>query len=295
MNATSESTASTPVGRLLVVSILWLAAASVPACDCGDSTESPEDTSVVEGEPERAEAKQTSEEPDRKKRGQEGWKERVEEQMRAPAKKKKKAGPPKRKCTFFPDNCPEGEACFSTGDGSWKCASFNEEKAPGDPCEAANDCNAGQQCIGGPTGTCLPMCNIRGDGVCPPGRTCRPAYDENGVQLPFGVCREEGDQCRPWPNDDCGPGRSCVGTGVGYRCVKVDPLAAPGNPCPAGPSDCAPGQACVRVQGRDRSRCRVKCDEDHPCERGRCQPLGGRPYGYCLPGSVGPDAGPRQK
>jgi hypothetical protein len=212
------------------------------------------------------------------------WKQLVEEKLEKGRRRDTGApssSEPSTACTFFPDSCGEGEACFWTDDGVKRCAPFDDDAEPGSTCRAANDCNHGQQCVGGRPGTCWSRCRPdRPDQWgCEFGEACTPIYDDQNRPLDWGVCRPMSDECTPWPDDSCDIGANCYETRLGRRCLEYDLRAEVGDSCADGATDCNGGQACVRIGGV--SECREKCDDAHPCERGSCQSLENRPYGHC--------------
>lgn len=183
-------------------------------------------------------------------------------------------------CTLFPDSCGQGESCFVVGDNQKRCGSYDASAEVGTTCRRADDCNAGQQCVGGRPGTCRIGCKPGSNKWgCGDDAACEPVV-ENGERLSWGVCRSKGDACETWPDDSCGMGEACVNTDLGFRCRDVPFATDWGASCPDGSVDCSVDQGCVRIEGGDQE-CRPKCDDEHPCERGECVPLDGRPWGFC--------------
>jgi hypothetical protein len=186
-------------------------------------------------------------------------------------------------CTFFPDSCPDGRNCYSQPDGMPRvCAQYSTDSSSGDSCMAANDCGEGQRCF---QQTCRPICNPDNlsDYGCGSESVCLE-LELDGKPSPWGVCEPKEDQCTSWPNDSCGQGENCYPLPQGLRCRSYNAEADAGDRC-AGARECGDNQVCVTIEGGD-SRCRNKCDMDHPCPEGSCQELD-RSYGFCLPPSDG--------
>lgn len=277
-------------GRSTFAGIRWLVVAAalgmlvMPGCD-RDSKEG-----AGHKKTERSDEEPDTSQPDGDDRPTEkrDWSNQVKKAL----KKGKKEVARQRKeelaerCTLFPDTCPPGEACYVTARGKKECAPITASKSVGDECGLSNDCNAGQQCVGGRPGTCLETCNPRNleDWGCPPGRICIRVTGKDGQQFAWGVCRSQRDQCRPWPDDSCDIGEACLKTRVGRRCVAYDTDADIGDPCRAA-NECMVGHACVK-QGAGPRRCRQKCDAEHACASGQCAPLDDRPFGFCVEGST---------
>lgn len=189
-------------------------------------------------------------------------------------------------CTFFPDSCGDDESCFSTATGERKCREYDDGARAGDQCESADACGEGQQCVGGSPGRCRDICNP--DDLerwgCDARETCVRVRNRNGELFEWGVCRRKGDECEPWPEDDCPDGEACIRTPAGYDCHRVDSDARNGDSCRS-PVDCRADQVCVEIEsGR---RCRPKCGPLYPCQRGRCAEVTDRPFGYCTDESSG--------
>lgn len=184
-------------------------------------------------------------------------------------------------CQLFPDNCPEGKACFAVRSGKRKCAEYDPEKSAGDECGLASDCPKGTQCVGGRPGTCLPICRPGQTKAwgCPEGTVCTPVEGTTGEQFEWGACRRRQDECSPWPDETCPTGQSCLRTPVGLRCLAIDRNARSGDSCRQ-PRDCNAGQTCVKLDSGGQV-CRDKCDRDHPCDFGRCSPMRDRLIGFC--------------
>ncbi|MFB6263234.1 MAG: hypothetical protein ABEL76_06360 [Bradymonadaceae bacterium] len=185
-------------------------------------------------------------------------------------------------CTYFPDSCPEGKNCYGNPSGRG-CATFDPDKQLGDSCEKTNECNDGHRCF---EKTCRAICNpddLKNYG-CPESDACIPLQSEGGERLEWGVCVKKEDKCKPWPNDDCGEGKNCYQFSYGLRCRAYDGKASAGDTC-TGSSDCNAGQICVRAPDAEQSRCRNKCDDKHPCEKGSCRELRDVDFGACFPSS----------
>lgn len=272
---------------MVVVGLL----ATCQACQ-GGSPESTESSATGE---ERAaapggEADSTGDESaeDDGEKTREDWDEEVEAALEREAEgHERDAGSERRArgavdCDLFPDSCREGMSCFVSGDGLRRCAEYDPSKSVGDECRSAEDCDDGQQCVGGSPGTCLEVCDPsdREAWGCSLGRRCVAVVGDGGRSFDWGVCRQGGDRCQPWPADDCGIGEACRETQLGLRCRTYDLEASPGDRCEA-PSDCRRDQACVRDRDGVGSQCRRRCDDEHPCETGECLPIEGQPSGFC--------------
>lgn len=212
------------------------------------------------------------------------WKSKVEQALEKGKKEvaRERAEEAAKTCSFFPDSCEEGRACFSTAEGKHRCAVFDPNKRPGDVCRSSNGCDRRQQCVGGRPGRCLPICNPdadKGPG-CASGRTCVVVYARDGQKMPWGACQRIEDRCTRWPEDSCGIGENCYRTPVGLRCQRYNREARVGTRCERDPTRCNFGQACVEV-GDSGWRCMDKCDDSHPCEVGECRPIREQSYGFC--------------
>jgi hypothetical protein len=194
------------------------------------------------------------------------------------------------RCGFFPDTCPTGANCYSVrteGELGRRCLAYDSGSV-GEDCTEGRlaQCGDGRRCF---DGTCRALCDPTGSQEfnCESGDVCIVARTGNGRELPWGVCRTRSDECRLWPSDDCPEGENCYSVQRGTRCLTYDPEAESGEEC-AESTDCDGGQVCVRERGDGSSVCRNKCDDDHPCETGTCEPISELEFGACF---RGPDAG----
>jgi hypothetical protein len=273
----------------------WVVACLLVVCQAcqADSSESTESSSTDDEraavpEPDADGSVDEASEDDDTEKTREGWDEEVEAALaRGAGRRERDAGPERRArgavdCELFPDSCREGMSCFVSADGLRRCAEYDPSKSVGDECRSAEDCDAGQQCVGGSPGTCLEACDPDGrqEWGCPLGRRCVAVVGDGGRSFDWGGCRQVGDRCQPWPADDCGIGEACRETQLGLRCRTYDLEASPGDRCEA-PSDCRRDQACVRDRDGVGSQCRRRCDDEHPCETGECLPIQGQPSGSC--------------
>ena len=188
-----------------------------------------------------------------------------------------------RVCSFFPDDCPDGENCYSQPGGESRvCAAYNADRSTGESCSAENDCSDGDRCF---RDTCRPICDPDNlaDYGCQSKSVCLN-LEVDGNPIPWGVCVPKEDECTAWPNDSCADGENCYALPEGLRCRSFDGEAAAGDRCQSSP-ECNADQVCVTIEGGD-SRCRSKCDMDHPCSEGSCQELD-TSYGACIPPSAG--------
>ena len=128
-------------------------------------------------------------------------------------------------CTFFPDNCPAGENCYTDISKAGKlrvCQPFNADKSVGDACaeSAVNDCGDGLRCV---DQTCLEICHPDGGEMfgCDSSHLCIP-LSSHGYNLEWGVCDPKTAKCKRWPADDCGSGQNCYQLPQGTRCLDYD-------------------------------------------------------------------------
>ena len=188
-------------------------------------------------------------------------------------------------CTYFPDSCGEGRNCYPdiSDDGIERvCLKYNGDRSTGDACEGRADCASGDRCF---DDECRTMCDP-GDGErCGSEAVCL-TLTSMGHKLAWGICEPKADKCTIWPNDDCGDGENCYSLKQGNRCLEFNAEASVGDSCQGSP-DCNAGQTCIERDGESESHCRDKCDEEHPCESGKCQSLSSAPYGACLPEKSG--------
>ena len=185
-------------------------------------------------------------------------------------------------CTFFEDDCPPEQSCYSTTRGP-RCAPFDGESAVGDGCQDSLDCSRRQRCY---DGTCRQMCDPSGthsDWSCLPDAACL-GVTVDGDSRPWGICEPIEDRCTLWPDDDCSPGETCFDLRIGKRCRAHNGEAAVGDDC-TDSTECNEGQTCVQILGTDAQTCRPKCNGDHPCDNGQCTDLQGRSFDACLPAS----------
>ncbi|MFB6351780.1 MAG: hypothetical protein ABEN55_16865, partial [Bradymonadaceae bacterium] len=82
--------------------------------------------------------------------------------------------------------------------------------------------------------------------------------------------------------DDCGEGKKCYKLEQGNRCLSYNPDARAGDTC-QGHQDCNAGQTCIDADGKSKAYCRNKCNDDHPCDSGKCRDLSGVSHGACIP------------
>ncbi|MEE8410412.1 MAG: hypothetical protein V3T05_12455 [Myxococcota bacterium] len=130
--------------------------------------------------------------------------------------------------------CPSASTCteVAAGTGFYLCVPDSRiGTVPVDgECDAAWDCVAGTECIGGNCRTPCPNgdeCNASTHYCAtdhPSGPTCMPSADRVDV----------GDPCQL--NSECNPGLVCFDEGAGSTCHDV---------CPNGDSDCTGGTSCV--------------------------------------------------
>jgi hypothetical protein len=159
-------------------------------------------------------------------------------------------------CNPFEQDCPEGEKCVPhASDGeNWdanKCVPVNGDQAPGEPCsyagkrEGTDDCDASSLCWnvtaveGELVGECLPFCLGSPDRPeCPEGSFC-PISAEPSVNVCLPLCDPL--------VQDCGLGRGCYWSGLGFTClVTLDDIPA-GEPC-GFINGCAPGLGCFDAE-----------------------------------------------
>lgn len=173
-------------------------------------------------------------------------------------------------CTFFPDDCGEGENCYLQMNGR-TCGAFNSENGEGDDCGGLNDCDDGLVCSG--EGTCRQRCDPddTANYGCPSERTCVRLVDENQNELPYGICSPE---CEVYPNDSCPSGENCYPTGSGNACATFNSMNGVGDSCSA-LNDCDDGLVCIS------GSCAEKCESDADCSSGSCQGVSNLPYDVC--------------
>jgi hypothetical protein len=288
----TEDIASGPYSRPGMSGWLLVACLLVACQACqGDASESNESSATDDQRATAPDADgsddEASEDIDTEK-SREDWDQQVEAALERGAERRERDAGTERRirgaidCELFPDSCREGMSCFVSAEGLRQCAAYDPSKSVGDECRSAEDCDAGQQCVGGSPGRCLEACDPsnREEWGCPLGRRCVAVVGEGGRAFDWGVCREVGDRCQPWPADDCEVGEACRETRLGWRCRNYDLEASSGDRCEQ-PSDCRRAQTCVRERDGDGSRCRRRCDDQHPCGTGDCLTIEGRPFGFC--------------
>lgn len=184
-------------------------------------------------------------------------------------------------CTFFPDNCGDGQQCrYNPQAGERECIPTGNAMA-GDSCGSQTLCAKGLTCTGSSQDnlSCRTKCdpdNTEEYGCG--GGTCAPLGTQGGEQLPYGACQPS---CEPFPDDSCGEGENCYPTENGRTCAEYNPDAQVGDSCST-PTDCGNNQICI--QGQSGNTCQDKCDTsaDNPCGGGSsCQALQSVDYGVC--------------
>lgn len=188
-------------------------------------------------------------------------------------------------CGFFPDTCPAGANCYNVRtDGALErtCLRYDPGSA-GDDCTTGRlaQCGDGRRCY---RGTCRPICRPDGSSEfgCESGDVCVRIQTDRR-RLSWGVCIQRTDECTLWPNDDCPEGENCYSLPRGHRCLEYDADAETGDAC-EGSTDCRLDQVCVneRDGAGGQNRCRDKCDEEHPCDNGRCGAISQLEFGACF-------------
>ncbi len=218
-----------------------------------------------------------------------GVSERIEDGGRAADAGGGEAGRDGGECTVFPDDCGSGQNCYSdlTDRGIERlCMPYDPTRAEGEACSEVNGCGDGARCF---EQTCRRICDPgEPEGrVCEDGEVC-VGMNSHGYDLVWGVCVPESNECSRWPDDDCGAGKNCYPRRQGTRCLAFEVGAERGDPC-EGSRDCNDGQVCLEVggasgdTGADSKRCYPKCDDEHPCETGSCEPVSSLSHGACLP------------
>lgn len=185
------------------------------------------------------------------------------------------------RCRPWPDStCDDPiDNCYRLRRG-YRCRPYDANASVGDSCRSATDCNDRQRCV---EGRCRSLCDPDGSAGegCDEGATCQTVQGRDGSTLPWGVCFEQTNACETWPSDSCERGDNCYRLGGGTQCRAYDPEAAIGDACSVH-WDCNAGQACTTLPDEARSRCRAKCDGEHPCSKGLCRSSEGTPYGVCV-------------
>lgn len=185
-------------------------------------------------------------------------------------------------CTYFPDDCPEGESCYPAAQsgGERRCLEPRGEKSQGASCGGLRECGADLRCY---DQACRAICDPDGTGDefdCDSGASCLP-LEVAGRTVGFGVCIPE---CTMFPEDDCPEGENCYVFSNGRQCAPYDTGAEAGDECDAS-QDCNADQICVSSAEDEPSRCRPKCDQNagEDCESGECRPLQNLEFGACFP------------
>lgn len=104
-----------------------------------------------------------------------------------------------------PDACNAGDVCITAGGDQWTCTvdASGDEGQAGDPCEFANACDPGLQCLnadavaggcGDAASCCAPTCSTDEPNTCPnaaQGDACVPWYSPGQAPpqlMTLGVC-----------------------------------------------------------------------------------------------------------
>ena len=211
-------------------------------------------------------------------------------------------------CSFFTQNCMEGELCSAwSNDGGplWnasRCAPLDPQPAQvGEPCavegsmvSGIHDCDVGLQCLpyGKPTaltGRCAQFC----DGLCAgDGELCVP--------LSLGALPICTTVCDPLDADACAPGWTCEDTQVGapltFVCQPRPPVETFADQLDACeyPTQCGDGLICTdeEISSGALGTCLRPCDTTGPddCDQGfSCTPVDAFRFspwahvGYCIP------------
>jgi hypothetical protein len=171
---------------------------------------------------------------------------------------------PEPPCPLFDDTaCPEGEACYVSGDAT-VCAAAGE-KTVGDKCTQSSQCQAHHTCISvaGVSG-CVRTCDPGGGGnfacaaVCGAGNFdtlsgSGVGYCSDDIELPF---------CEPLNPTKCAANQGCYNTSDGWICQNAG-VKEEKEPC-AGSAECLPGFTCFA------NKCRVICDTSMPNNNPAC-------------------------
>ncbi len=187
---------------------------------------------------------------------------------------------------FDPSSCPAGQACFDTGGPARQCLPAGNG-GDGDPCVAADECQAGFSCVGGNDATCEPICDPNApdpDADCPGMmEICLPLVDQDGEPLDFGFC-DVVPECSLFDTGTCPEGDACGLTGTfDYPVCVAAGTGDEGQLCGGG-AGCMPGLICVGPAGE--ATCRRPCNMFNMCEAGFACATLGEPFdefGACLP------------
>jgi hypothetical protein len=177
-------------------------------------------------------------------------------------------------CSLPDVGCGAGEGCYIVGGAAYVCLPEGTAGA-GDSCEQ-EDCAAGLICVHSVSSgtTCRPLCD-EGNPCNQAGEYCAFPWDD----LPFsGYCKE---MCNPVTQEECDVDEGCYTDYDGETlCFDAGSLEV-GEDC-SNMMLCVPGAECIEIDSTGEYRCRLFCDDDHPCAQGTCTRTKYRGVKVCL-------------
>lgn len=179
-------------------------------------------------------------------------------------------------CDLMAQDCPQGQGCFPS---EWGAGCFVAGAVEcGEPCQATNDCGAGQICAGDPS-RCLAMCE-RG-ALCPNGVLCGGLQGRDDVGLCFPA--KEARACSVL-EQGCPEGKGCYVVDGQQECASPTPDARTRGQSCRFANDCQVGLLCLGASA-DSLKCLSYCAVDGAvkCGSGVCTPVRGlEPLGVCV-------------
>jgi hypothetical protein len=206
-------------------------------------------------------------------------------------------------------NCPVGQSCMRTGDGTSTVCFAGDCDIVTQNCPTATDtctyaglpdggvgraclpagtamegaacsqqvaCGKGLLCVGG---TCSKLCYV--DTNCTNGARCASGVTVMGSPEIATTCVTL-QACDPLLQN-CPQGQGCYLSDMGAVCVSAGTVANNATCTPA--ANCVPGNLClVTMQGATSGTCKQFCNLDGgmpSCGAGACNGLQGVPYGAC--------------